>query len=73
MPEKMGILSKEVVIIMPDLSKISTKSLVDELRNREAVQEITAEPYQEFEVRIESERIDIIPESGPAVILVIWD
>ncbi|WP_161796427.1 BC1881 family protein [Desulfosporosinus acididurans] len=58
---------------MPDLSKISTKSLVDELRNREAVQEITAEPYQEFEVRVESERIDSIPKSGPAVILVIWD
>lgn len=58
---------------MQDLSKIPTKFLVDELRDREAVKEITAEPYQEFEVQIGSKRIDGIPESGPAVILVIWD
>jgi hypothetical protein len=58
---------------MVELKEFSTNALVDELRKREGVKGETAEPYQVFEVYIGGEKIDGIPDSGPAVILVIWD
>ena len=46
-----------------DLSKVNTCDLVKELKSREGVSTITAEPYQEKKISIE----------GPAVILVVID
>ena len=46
-----------------DLSRTKTYELVEELKTREGVETIMAEPYQKREVSVE----------GPAVILVITD
>lgn len=46
-----------------DLTTVSTKALVDELRTREGVSEHVAEPYQDIEVSA----------NGPAIILVVID
>lgn len=52
------------------LSNVSTAQLVDELSKRDAVEQITVEPYQEYSVTAgEKEKID----TGPIVILRIWD
>jgi hypothetical protein len=58
---------------MEELKNVSTRDLAEELRKREAVKEITAEPYQAFEVSVDGNRVEGIPVSGPAVILVVWD
>lgn len=53
-----------------DLSKVSTRELVEELAKREAVEQFIAEPYQAYKISIgENETTD----TGPAVILQIWD
>ena len=46
-----------------DLSKVKSSELVAELKTREGVKMIIAEPYQNGEVSVE----------GPAVILVVMD
>lgn len=46
-----------------DLSKVNTSELVAELKTREGVEAIIAEPYQKKEVSAE----------GPAVILIVVD
>lgn len=46
-----------------DLCKFSTKSLVEELSMREAVEKYIAEPYKDLSVTI----------NGPAIVLVITD
>lgn len=56
-----------------NLENAATVDLVNELRKREAVKEIVAEPYQKFEVRVNDLRVEGTPDSGPAVILVVWD
>ena len=48
---------------MVDISRISTKELVDELSRRDGVEATTAEPYQDIRVEI----------NGPAIVLVIID
>lgn len=53
-----------------DLSKVSTKDLVEELSKREAVEKITVEPYKTYEIVTENQRM---AEEGPAVLLRIWD
>lgn len=53
-----------------DLSKASTRKLVEELAKREAVERLMAEPYQVYKITIgENETV----HEGPAVILRIWD
>lgn len=46
-----------------DLSKVTTKALVEELQNREGVKTTIAKPYQD--VRIKT--------SGPAIVMVVID
>ncbi|MCI9592263.1 MAG: BC1881 family protein [Lachnospiraceae bacterium] len=46
-----------------DLSKVNTCDLVKELKSREGVSAITAEPYKETKISID----------GPSVILIIID
>lgn len=53
-----------------NLSKLSTAELVDELSRREAVEKITAEPYQDYKIIVGDNEI---ADSGPVVILRIWD
>ena len=53
-----------------DLSKASTRELVEELAKREAVEKITAEPYQEYKIAVGEKEVF---DAGPAVILRIWD
>ena len=53
-----------------DLSKVSTKDLVEELSKREAVEKIMVEPYKPYEIVTENQRMT---EEGPAVLLRIWD
>lgn len=53
-----------------DLSKISTAELVEELSKREAVEKITAKPYQNYSIIAGDREIN---DDGPIVILRIWD
>lgn len=46
-----------------DLSKVKTSELVAELKTREGVEMVIADPYQKGEVSVE----------GPAVILIVMD
>lgn len=48
---------------MQELNKIKTRELVEELREREGVEIIQAEPYQQKDISVE----------GPAVILIVTD
>lgn len=53
-----------------DLKNISTKELVEELASREAVEKIVVEPYEEYSITVDNQKIN---EGGPVVILRIWD
>lgn len=53
-----------------DLSNVSTKKLVEELASREAVEKIVVEPYEEYSIIVGNQKIS---DSGPVVILRIWD
>lgn len=53
-----------------DLKNVSTKKLVEELASREAVERITVEPYEEYSITVGDQKIS---DSGPVVILRIWD
>ena len=53
-----------------DLSKASTRELVEELAKREAVEKITADPYQVYKITVGENEIS---DAGPVVILRIWD
>ena len=53
-----------------DLKDISTKKLVEELANREAVEKIVIEPYEEYSITTKEQTIK---DGGPVVILRIWD
>lgn len=46
-----------------ELKNVSTKELIDELRNREGVETTIAEPYEEVTVST----------NGPAIVLVVID
>ncbi len=48
---------------MKDLTLVTTKDLVAELSTREGVEETTAEPYQDVEIKV----------NGPAIVLVVID
>lgn len=53
-----------------NLSDISTEKLVEELSKREAVEKIIIEPYQNYKILAENYKLE---DSGPVVILRIWD
>lgn len=55
-----------------DLSSIPTPDLVHELSKREAVKSLRVRPYQSYQVCIDDTAEDI-RDTGPAIILVIWD
>lgn len=55
---------------MMDLSKISTAELMQELSKREAVEKLTVEAYQPYSITVGE---NTVSESGPVVILRIWD
>ena len=53
-----------------DLKYVSTKALVEELVSREAVEKTVIEPYEKYSITVGE---DIIKDSGPVVLLKIWD
>ena len=53
-----------------DLSKVSTRGLVEELQKREAVEAVAAAPYEGYRITVGG--LEIV-DTGPAVILRIWD
>ena len=53
-----------------NLSTISTAELVKELFKREAVQKMTVEPYQSYQITVGKHTVS---DTGPVVILRIWD
>ena len=53
-----------------DLSKVSTRGLVEELQKREAVESVVAMPYENYRITVEEREI---ADTGPAVILRVWD
>ena len=53
-----------------DLKNISTAELVRELSNREGVGNILVEPYQPYQIIVGETHIS---DSGPIVLLRIWD
>ena len=54
-----------------DLKNVPTKELVEELALREAVEKIVVEPYKPFSITVDDQKICY--DSGPIVILKIWD
>ena len=56
--------------IASDLSMVSTAQLVEELSKREAVQKLIAEPYQSYQITVGETTVS---DTGPVVILRIWD
>ncbi len=65
-----GLYKKERIVNTMDLSKASTRELVEELAKREAVEAVTAEPYQTYKIIVGDNEIS---DTGPVVILRIWD
>ena len=53
-----------------DLKNVSTAELVRELSSREGVEKITAKPYQPYQIIVGEQKIS---DSGPAVLLRVWD
>lgn len=53
-----------------DLSVVPTCELVDELKKREGVWTTSVEPYEKYSITVGEE---IINDSGPVVLLKIWD
>lgn len=53
-----------------DLSAVPTCELVDELKKREDVWATSVEPYEDYSITVGEE---IIKDSGPVVLLKIWD
>ena len=53
-----------------DLSKVSTRELVEELQKREAVESVAVAPYEEYRITVGGLEI---ADTGPAVILRVWD
>ena len=53
-----------------DLSEVSTKELVEELRKREGVFTNVSEPYEPYSVKTGNGQIE---DKGPAIILTVID
>lgn len=56
-----------------DIKSISTKDLLDELKTREAVEEIVVDPYVDFFINVGGTKRDTEINGGPAHIYVVWD
>lgn len=65
-----GLYKKERIVNTMDLSKASTRELVEELTKREAVEQFIVEPYQAYKITVGDNEIS---DTGPVVILRIWD
>lgn len=65
-----GLYKKERIVNTMDLSKASTRELVEELAKREAVEAVTVEPYKTYKIIVGDNEIS---DTGPVVILRIWD
>ena len=53
-----------------DLSKVSTRELVEELQKREAVGAVAVAPYEGYRITVGGREIT---DTGPAIILRVWD
>ena len=53
-----------------DMKNVSTAELVQELSHREGVEKIMVEPYQPYQIIVGETHIS---DSGPTVLLRIWD
>ena len=53
-----------------DLSNISTRELVEELKKREGVETVEVAPYEDYRFSVGAREIS---DQGPAVLLRIWD
>ena len=53
-----------------DFSNVSTAELVRELSSREGVEKIVVEPYQPYQIMVGEQKIS---DSGPIVLLQVWD
>ena len=53
-----------------ELSTVPTCKLVDELKKREGVWATSVEPYEDYSIIVGEEKIK---DSGPVVLLKIWD
>lgn len=53
-----------------DLSAVPTCELVDEFKKREGVWATSVEPYEKYSITVGEE---IFKDSGPVVMLRIWD
>lgn len=53
-----------------DLSTVPTCKLVEKLKKREGVWTTSVEPYEDYSIIVGEE---IIKDSGPVVLLKIWD
>ena len=54
-----------------NLEQIPTAQLAEELAKREAVEKITVKPYEEYQIMVGEQKI--VSDSGPAVLLRVWD
>ena len=61
--------NKKGVITM-ELKDVSTKKLVKELAKREGVELLSVEPYEPYSITAGGQTVS---DSGPVVILRIWD
>lgn len=52
------------------LSEIPTADLVQELMKREAVESVTVEAYEPYTIAVTGQ---VIEDTGPAIILRVWD
>lgn len=55
------------------LKEYATVDLVNELRKREGVKSIDIVPEDEYSIYTLNEEIEDIEDSGPAIILIIYD
>lgn len=65
-----GLVNQKKGMSYMDLSKVSTQELVEELRKREAVEVVQVLPYQDYRITVGDREIR---DSGPALLLRVWD
>ena len=65
-----GLVNQKKEMSYMDLSKVSTQELVEELRKREAVEMVQVLPYQDYRITVGDREIR---DSGPALLLRVWD
>ena len=53
-----------------NLKEFSTKQLVEELKSREGVERLIAEPYEEYALGVGVKKVE---GTGPAILLIVTD